>query len=55
MLANNTSIRHLFNKVLRDYDKLMGVKQVRWGRGGLRVLPGEGTVRGRLGFYQGRA
>ena len=29
MLANNTSIRHLFNKVLHDYDKLMGVKQVR--------------------------
>jgi len=29
MLANNTSIRHLFNKVLRDYDKLMGVKQER--------------------------
>jgi tubulin gamma len=29
MLANNTSIRHLFNKVLRDYDKLMGTKQVR--------------------------
>lgn len=28
MLANNTSIRHLFNKVLRDYDKLMGPKQV---------------------------
>lgn len=25
MLANHTSIRHLFNKVLRDYDKLMGV------------------------------
>ena len=29
MLANNTSVRHLFNKVLRDYDKLMGPKQVR--------------------------
>jgi len=29
MLANNTSIRHLFNKVLRDYDKLMGPKQDR--------------------------
>lgn len=24
MLANNTSIRHLFNKIVRDYDKLMG-------------------------------
>eukprot|EP00879_Flechtneria_rotunda_P001035 GHRR01001172.1.p1 GENE.GHRR01001172.1~~GHRR01001172.1.p1 ORF type:complete len:465 (+),score=106.02 GHRR01001172.1:176-1570(+) len=24
MLANNTSIRHLFNKIMRDYDKLMG-------------------------------
>ena len=41
MLANNTSIRHLFNKVLRDYDKLMGVKQVGGGgqngwRGGER-------------------
>ena len=32
MLANNTSIRHLFNKVLRDYEKLMGAKQVRPGR-----------------------
>ncbi|GFH23653.1 tubulin gamma chain [Haematococcus lacustris] len=29
MLANNTSIRHLFNKVLRDYDKLMGPRQER--------------------------
>jgi tubulin gamma len=29
MLANNTSIRHLFNKVLRDYDKLMGTRQER--------------------------
>ncbi|KAF5842575.1 gamma tubulin [Dunaliella salina] len=29
MLANNTSIRHLFNKVLRDYEKLMGTKQER--------------------------
>lgn len=23
MLANNTGIRHLFNKILRDYDKLI--------------------------------
>uniref|UniRef100_A0A7S0R5G3 Tubulin gamma chain n=1 Tax=Chlamydomonas leiostraca TaxID=1034604 RepID=A0A7S0R5G3_9CHLO len=29
MLANNTSIRHLFNKILRDYEKLMGPKQER--------------------------
>ncbi|GAX73387.1 hypothetical protein CEUSTIGMA_g840.t1 [Chlamydomonas eustigma] len=29
MLANNTSIRHLFNKVLSDYDRLMGVRQER--------------------------
>lgn len=29
MLANCTSIRHLFNKVLRDYDKLMGPRQER--------------------------
>lgn len=28
MLANHTSIRHLFNKVLKDYEKLMGAKQV---------------------------
>lgn len=34
MLANHTSIRHLFNKVLRDYDKLMGAKQVRRGSTG---------------------
>ena len=24
MLANHTSIRHLFNKIVRDYEKLMG-------------------------------
>lgn len=24
MLANNTGIRHLFNKIIRDYDKLVG-------------------------------
>ena len=24
MLANNTGIRHLFAKIMRDYDKLMG-------------------------------
>ncbi|PNW82912.1 hypothetical protein CHLRE_06g299300v5 [Chlamydomonas reinhardtii] len=29
MLANHTSVRHLFNKVLRDYEKLMGPKQER--------------------------
>jgi hypothetical protein len=29
MLANNTSIRHLFNKIIRDYDKLMGPNNTR--------------------------
>lgn len=24
MLANHTSIRHLFNKIMRDYEKLIG-------------------------------
>lgn len=29
MLANNTSIRHLFNKIMRDYDKLVGPNNTR--------------------------
>mmetsp|Transcript_10081 Transcript_10081/g.18676 ORF Transcript_10081/g.18676 Transcript_10081/m.18676 type:complete len:467 (-) Transcript_10081:399-1799(-) len=29
MLANHTSIRHLFNKVLQDYEKLMGKERER--------------------------
>lgn len=29
MLANNTSIRHLFNKIMRDYDKLIGPRNER--------------------------
>lgn len=49
MLANHTSVRHLFNKVLRDYEKLMGPKQERQafmqvrragGRAGWDVLGG---------------
>ena len=28
MLANHTSIRHLFNKIMRDYEKLMGPRWV---------------------------
>lgn len=29
MLANNTSIRHLFNKIMRDYGQLMGPRNER--------------------------
>lgn len=29
MLANNTSIRHLFNKIMRDYEKLIGPRNER--------------------------
>lgn len=34
MLANHTSIRHLFNKIMRDYEKLMGPRWVGGGGSG---------------------
>ena len=56
MLANNTSIRHLFNKVLRDYEKLMGAKQVRGSirRGGREGEEEEGRDGGPRGSCEGQ-